>query len=303
MTERFILKSDVDGLDISVVVVSPEKVSTKMALQLAHGMCGCKERFMPFMEYMASKGVLCVANDHRGHGESVRQTDDLGYMYEGGADAMVEDMAQISRWIRSYHAGIPLYLLGHSMGSLAARVYAQRHDELIDGLIVCGSPSWNPLSRAAYAMSVALEAVGAERMRPSLLSNLTSWMYNRRFASEGHNAWTCSDPEVRKSFRDNPRCNYVFTVNGTKNLMSLMMDTYRNGEWAMHNDSMPVLFISGEDDPCMISESRFHEAAKDMYRHGYHNVSSAIYGGMRHEILNEKEKENVWNDILLFMDS
>lgn len=84
MTERFILKSDVDALDISVVVVSPEEVSPKMALQLAHGMCGCKERFMPFMEYMASKGVLCVANDHRGHGESVRQTDDLGYMYEGG---------------------------------------------------------------------------------------------------------------------------------------------------------------------------------------------------------------------------
>ena len=117
MTERFILKSDVDALDISVVVVSPEEGSPKMALQLAHGMCGCKERFMPFMEYMASKGVLCVANDHRGHGESVRKTDDLGYMYEGGADAMVEDMAQISRWIHSCHAGIPLYLLGHSMGS------------------------------------------------------------------------------------------------------------------------------------------------------------------------------------------
>ena len=302
MTERFTIRSDADSLDISVMTVAPEEGNIKAVLQLAHGMCGCKERFMPFMEYMARNGIMCVANDHRGHGESVRTSRDLGYMYEGGADAMVEDMAQISMWIHSRYDGLPLYLLGHSMGSLAARVYAQRHDELIDGLIVCGSPSWNPLSRAGYAMSVALEAVGADRMRPSLLSNLISWMYNRRFSSEGRNAWTCSDPEVRKSFRNNPRCNYVFTVNGTKNLMALLIDTYCNEDWCMHNSDLPILFLSGEDDPCMINEERLHDAAKEMCRHGYHNVSSAIYGGMRHEILNEKKKENVWNDILLFMD-
>ena len=83
MTERFTIRSDADSLDISVMTVAPEEGSIKAVLQLSHGMCGCKERFMPFMEYMARNGIMCVANDHRGHGESVRTSRDLGYMYEG----------------------------------------------------------------------------------------------------------------------------------------------------------------------------------------------------------------------------
>ena len=102
MINEMILPSRIDGLGISVLVVRPED-KPKAVIQLAHGVCGCKERFLPFMEYMAHKGILCVAKDHRGHGESVRKTDDLGYMYDEGTDAMVEDMAQISRWIHSCH--------------------------------------------------------------------------------------------------------------------------------------------------------------------------------------------------------
>ena len=303
MTERFTLKTEIDGLDISVIGVVPREGNPKMVLQLAHGMCGCKERFLPFMEYMAMNGVACVANDHRGHGESVRNTSDLGYMYEGGGYALVEDMAQLTGWIRGRYEGIPLYLLGHSMGSMAARVYVQTHDELIDGLILCGSPSWNPLSGVGYVLTEIMAASGLDRMRPSLLSGLTSKIYNRRFASEGADAWTCSDAEVRRAFKANPSCNYVFTVNGMHNLLGLMRNTYRSGIWNMYHPDLKVIFLSGEDDPCMISEKKFHDAVKDMYGHGYHNISSAIYGGMRHEILNEKEKENVWRDILLFMES
>lgn len=302
-TQNFRLLSRYDGLGISVMAALPDVGKPVMALQLTHGMCGCKERFLPFMEYMASNGVACIANDLRGHGDSVISSGDLGYMYDGGSKALVSDMAQVTEWIHERFAGIPVFMLGHSMGSLAVRVYLRDHDRDIDGLVICGSPSWNPMARIGYALASLMESMGAGRKRPEFLSNAVSAIYNRRFSSEGRNAWTCSDPDVRKAFRDNPLCNFTFTVNGTKTLLSLMMDAYLSDGWKMSHADMPVIFLSGEDDPCMTSEARFHDAVRNMYNRGYHNISSAIYGGMRHEILNEKEKELVWQDILDFMKS
>ena len=297
------MKSDYDSLPIGVLTSAPPAGQPSVILQLAHGMCGCKERFMPLMEFLSMHDVACVASDLRGHGESVYTREDLGYMYEGGSKALVEDMAQITGWIHQKFPGLPVFLLGHSMGSMAARVYVQKHDQLIDGLIVCGTPGWNPFSHFSYAVTAAMNLMGAGRLRPALLSDSVSAIFNRRFAHEGPRAWTCSDPEVRKDFEKNPVCNYIFTVNGINNLMGLMIMTYREKEWQMSNPEMPILFLSGENDPCMRSEKSFHDAAMNMFRHGYHNVTSALYGGMRHEILNEKDKESVWTDILNFIQS
>lgn len=302
-TKNFTFVSCSDSLPISVLTSMPDDGRPAALLQLAHGMCGCKERFLPFMEYMADNGIGCVANDHRGHGESIRSSGDLGYMYENGGGSLVEDMAQLTSLIYDAFPGTPVFLLGHSMGSMAARVYTQRHDDLIDGLILCGSPSWTPFAHLGYIFTGAIDIFGGGRLRPAFLSDFVSRQYNRHFSKEGPRAWTCSDPEIRKEFENNPKCNYTFTINGMLNLMELMLMTYRSNDWQMYHPDMPVLFLSGEDDPCSRSEKMFHESAKDMCRHGYGNVSSALYRGMRHEILNEKEKENVWNDILLFIKS
>ena len=84
------IKSMADGLDISVLAVVPDETPYRGILQLVHGMSEYKERYLPFMEYMAKKGYVCVIHDHRGHGKSVRALDDLGYMYGGGADAILK---------------------------------------------------------------------------------------------------------------------------------------------------------------------------------------------------------------------
>ena len=92
------IESEADGLDISVLAVIPEE---HRVLQLVHGMSEYKERYLPFMEYMAKKGYVCVIHDHRGHGKSVRPLDDLGYMYGGGADAILKDIEVVGQEITS----------------------------------------------------------------------------------------------------------------------------------------------------------------------------------------------------------
>lgn len=301
MVSKMKMRSAYDDLDISVMVVRPEG-APRAVVQVVHGLCGCKERFLPFMEFMANKGVACVAGDHRGHGASVKSVDDLGYMYDGGYRALVDDMRMVTNWAHNEFPDIPLYMVSHSMGSMAARVYVKENDSGIDGLVVCGSPSWNPMSVVGLFLSGLMCRLGMSHMRMGLIQKMTSSVYSRRFASEGYQAWTCSDPEERMRLADNPLCNFDLTANGSYNLLSLMRETYNDSPWVVTNPTLPVVFISGEDDPVMVSEKKFHKSAQNLCDRGYVNVTSAIYPAMRHEVLNEIGKEEVWNDILDFMN-
>lgn len=297
MNMNITLHSQYDGLDLSVLVTGPEKAPAAV-LQLTHGMKGCKERFRPFMDYMADHGVVCVANDLRGHGASVKDEKDRGYMYSGGYMALVEDMKVVTDWIHRTYPDLPVYLLGHSMGSLAVRTYMKTHDDAVSGVILCGSPSDSPMAPAALSLARFLSRFSDGRIRTGAIQDMVSWMYNRRFASEGRNAWTCSDAEVRNAFAHNRSCSFDFTANAMVALMSMMKETYSHDGWTMSNPGMPVYFISGSDDPCMRSEAAFHASAQLLADLGYSDVTSAIYPGMRHEVLNEKGKETVWNDVL-----
>ena len=264
-------------------------------------MCSSKERYEVFMKYMAANGIICIASDLRGHGESIRCKNDLGYMYKGGYKALVSDLRQVCCWGHSKFPKLPYYLLGHSMGSLAVRLLARQDDTGLAGLIICGSPSWDPRSIIGKWIARTGCAMGLEHIRPKILFDIVSNRYNRRFASEGPLSWTCSDPTARQSFIENPLYNFTFTMNGTYNLLALMGDIYKTASWKVANPSLPIIFISGEDDPCLINEQKFHRAAYQMCKAGYKNVSSVLYPKMRHEVLNDIDKTTVWNEILTFI--
>lgn len=294
------LKSAFDGMNLSAVVVEPDQQKPEAVLQIAHGLCGCKERYMPFMEYMAEHGVACVACDHRGHGKSVRSKSDLGYM-DGGYMALVEDMKNVTDWTVEHFHDVPIVLLGHSMGSMAARIYAKKYDWELSGLILCGSPGYNVMARPIMLLTGLICTFNNGRMRPAFLQELTSSRFNRKFASEGRLAWICSDAAVRKDVIDNPLTNYSITANMMHNVLAMMVQAYSRRGWTVKNPELPITFLSGEDDAAMHGEKKLHDAAKLMSSMGYNNVTAAIFSEMRHEILNEVEKEVVWDDILSFI--
>lgn len=297
------LVSTTDGLEISVLYLCPVSGAPKGIVQLVHGMCEHKERYVPFMEYLAANGFASVIHDHRGHGESVKSSDDLGYFYEGGAKAMVYDIKMVTDWAKSAFPGLSLVLFGHSMGSMAVRSYTKRFDSELSGLVVCGSPSYNPgLVLGKFLASLNSKVFG-KRHRPRLIQNMAFGAFNRNFRNESsHNAWICSDPEIVRAYDNDPLCTFQFTSDGFLNLFRLMQDAYSLKGWKCTSPDLPVLFISGDKDPCMADLDRFDEAVEKMRKTGYRHVSSILYPGMRHEILNEAGKERVWADVLEFCD-
>ncbi len=298
MTEKIKISSKSDDLKLSLLVVEPES-APKAVFQLVHGMAEHKERYLPFMEFLASKGYASVIHDHRGHGESVLSAEDQGYFYRGGWKALVEDVHSVNEWVHSRWSGLPVVLFGHSMGSMAVRSYAKRYDSTISALWVCGCPSYNAGAKAGILLSRLIGAVKGDRFRSNLIQKIGFGGYAKAFKGETSPAcWVCSDPEAVKAYDADPLCGYVFTVNGFEGLFSLMEDCYSLKGWKVERPGLPVRFISGADDPCAISEKAFEGAVENIRKVGYTDVKSRRYEGMRHEILNERRKEQVWNDIL-----
>lgn len=291
--------SEQDGLKIKGLLIAHEK--PKAVLQIAHGMCEHKERYISFMEYMAEHQFACVINDHRGHGGSVKKEEDLGYFYENGGQALVEDLHQITVRMKERFAGLPYGLFGHSMGSLAVRCYAKKYDAAIDGLIVCGCPSEKDLVSLGQAINKVVQKYKGDHGRSDVLDDLFFGSFDKAFAHEGvPHAWICSDRAVVDAYNEDKLCNFTFTLNGYEALLWLVRNTYSESGWRMDNPSLPIHFISGAEDTCRLQDKKFQDAVDLMRKVGYINVDSHLYPHMRHEILNEIGKEEVYEDILDF---
>lgn len=300
--KEFKFFSESDKLEIDCMAVAPVG-KIKGVLQLVHGMCEHKERYYDFMKYIAEKGYLCVIHDNRGHGKSVVSDADLGYFYDGGFRAMVEDIHTLTEKVKEHVDNVPYYLLGHSMGSLAVRCYLKKYDAEIDGLIVVGSPSEQMGIAAGLGIAKLLEKLKGGHAHSKLLDYLViNSAFERRFRAEKLlHSWICSDREVVLAYNADRYCNFCFTINGYINLIELVQETYSKEGFLMNNPKLPIMFLSGKDDPCNINPSHFGRSVHFLKEAGYENVEARLYGNMRHEILNEKSKKRVYRDIYDFI--
>lgn len=302
--EILTLYSKCDGLPLSVAIFAPDTDDEiKGIFQISHGMAEHKERYFPFMEYLASRGYAAVINDHRGHGASVRSKDDLGYFYDESGCYITEDLHQITQDIKTHLPGKPVYLFGHSMGSLVVRNYIKKYDDRIAKLIVCGSPSKNPLIGAALMLTAIMKAFKGDKYRSGIIQELAFGAYLKNIDKPiSKNAWLSANGENVKKYDSDELCGYVFTLNGFRNLFLLMKRIYLSDGWDLKNRELPIFFIAGSDDPVIASEAKWNESQGFLRKIGYTKVKGKLYRGARHEILNEDIKEEVYDDILGFIE-
>ena len=290
----------IEDLPIVTKVYHPdENTARKGAIQFVHGMCETKERYQRVIKYFTDRGFVCVISDSRGHGENVEFEKDLGYIGDDGANLLVEDVHAVTIFIKNIYPDLPITLLGHSMGSLLVRAYVKKYDNDIDFLVVMGSPSIRFFRHFGLGFIEFVSLFKDEHEKDSFINHFMVGSYSKKFASENvPNSWICSDMKVVEAYNNMPKCGFMFTLNGHKTLCKLQIMVYSKKNWKMNNKNLRIFFVSGEDDPCMISEEVFDKSVNVMRKVGYKKVESKLYKGMRHEILNEQGYIEVLEDIL-----
>lgn len=302
---EFTLQSKYDNLALSCAEYTAEGVTqtnAKGVVQIVHGMCEYKERYEGFIDYLTQNGYVVFAHDHRGHGGSVTANENLGYFGDKKGEAIVDDAALVTDEIRRLYPGLSVTLFGHSMGSLVVRAYIQKYEEKIDKLIVCGSPSKNSLAGVGLMLNGVISAFRGKKYRSRLMANACTGGGDDKFPGEGKNAWLTRDKTVVEKYNADEKCNFVFSCNGFSNLLHLVKNAYKKKKYPAKHSDLPIFFMAGADDPVIGSEKKWLEAQQFLRDVGYKNVTGKLYPKMRHEILNELGKEEVYADALAFIE-
>ena len=302
---EFTLQSKYDNLALSCAEYTAEggtQTNAKGVVQIVHGMCEYKERYEGFIDYLTQNGYIVFAHDHRGHGGSVTANENLGYFGDKKGEAIVDDAALVTDEIRRLYPGLSVTLFGHSMGSLVVRAYIQKYEEKIDKLIVCGSPSKNSLAGFGLMLNGVISAFRGKKYRSRLMANASTGGGDGKFPGEGKNAWLTRDKTVVEKYNADEKCNFVFSCNGFSNLLHLVKNAYKKKKYPAKHSDLPIFFMAGADDPVIGSEKKWLAAQQFLRDVGYKNVTGKLYPKMRHEILNELGKEEVYADALAFIE-
>lgn len=287
------------GTKIHGVRWKPDTGKIMGILQISHGMVEYIERYDGFAEYMTQQGFIVMGHDHLGHGASVVSKEYWGYFSpQNGSDILVEDMNCLRTMTQKEYPNLPYFMLGHSMGSFLLRKYLSKYGENLQGAIIMGTGNQpDKMVQMGKKVCKFLAFFRGWNHRSRMVNHMVSSGNNKRFAGEGVSAWLTKDKEKVAAYNSDPRCDFIFTLNGFYNLF----DTIHYVNQQEHIDAipkeLPLFLVSGQDDPVGNYGAGVKEVYETYEKAGIEDITWKLYPSDRHEILNELDKEKVYEDI------
>ena len=287
-----------EGYKLSLAVFPVEK--PKAVLQMVHGMQEHKERYYSFIEYLNKNGYAVVISDMRGHGEDA---PNLGHIADKkGEKILIEDQNRIYNYIKENFKDVPVYLFGHSMGSIISRVLLQESSANYKKVILSGYVAPNPASPVAVLLGNIVKCFGAKKYS-KLLANLALGPYSKAVKDRKTELdWLSANEENVQNYINDPLCGFPFTNGSFSALFHLLNAMGKAKKYVNVNKELPFLLAGGEDDPCTAGEKGRANSKKVLEKAGFVNFEVATFKGMRHEILNELDKEQVYKTMLEFLN-
>lgn len=293
-----------DGVhNLSGVVYLPNG-EVKGLFHVVHGMTEHMARYDRFLSDMAAEGWISFGYDHLGHGKTVNDASELGYIAkEKGWELLAKDVKAYSDAVRLQFGDekMPLCLMGHSMGSFVVRLAAERFVKP-QRLIVMGTGGPNPAAGVGLALIELIKAFKGDKHVSRLIDNIAFGSYNKRFGGDipdDPKLWLTGDESVRRAYYADPYCTFNFTVSAMGDLIRLIKYTNAVDWYQKLPKEMPVLLVSGEEDPVGNYGKGVKEVEAGLKKQGV-NVSCILYKNARHEILNDFTYETVLSDIIDF---
>ena len=295
-----------DGIHTLAGMVYVPEGEAKGFFHIVHGMTEHITRYDRIMSDLADAGYICFGYDHLGHGKTVKDKSELGYIAKKkGYDLLCRDVLVFSDAVRGEldpEKKLPYYLMGHSMGSFVVRLATEKYARP-DKLIVMGTGGSNPAAGAGIALIEIIKLFKGDKHISKLIYDLAFGGYNNKFKNDENassQSWLSTDLEIRKKYMEDDYCTFKFTVSAMGDLMRLLKYSNR-AAWFKKLPKIPVLLVAGENDPVGNYGKGVLEVENKLGKRG-HDVKCVLYKGARHEILNDFCYDEVKGDIIDFIN-
>ena len=277
----------------------------KAVVQLAHGMGEHIGRYEDFAQFLNRGGFSVYGADHRGHGKSSIPSS-YGHMGKNGWDACLDDMAELAGIARAQNSEKPLFLLGHSMGAALSQQLLTDIEIPYDGVILSGSPGFVSPMLAKLGRGVArFESWRrTEASHSGLLKAMVFDGNNKAFKSQAVTGyeWLSRDTQAVQKYVEDPACGFVLSNGSMAEFFAGLLAGQDVGALAAIPKSLPMLIMSGSADP-VHDDIKNLRAMRLAYEQQGLKPSYTLYPGGRHEMLNESNWEQVYADILAWLNA
>ena len=283
------------------VYVWDEVKSPKAVVQIAHGMAEDAARYEDFAKFLNKNGYIVLADDHRGHGKTAQGK--LGIVPDGDCYFdTIEDMALLTDYAKDKYK-LPVILFGHSYGSFLSQGYIEKHSDKIVSCVLCGSARMDiPDAKLGGMVANVQTALFGKDKPAKMIAQMSFGNYEKPFKEEGKtNAWLNRDPAEVDKYNANPMCGYILSLGFYKSFFNGLKQIYGDSPKQIRAD-LPIFIISGDKDP-VGGMGELVKNLYNMYKGFGFNVDMKLYKDARHEILNEINKEEVYEDVLKFFEA
>lgn len=282
-----------DGRKINITSWTSEHA--KAYLHICHGMAEHIDRYLNFAEEMASNGLNVFYHNHRGHGEN----EILGHYDDNeGWLKTIQDICCVQDEIIK-DKSLPLFLLGHSMGSFIAQGFSIRHGDRLSGLILSGTNYQHPFMYYAGRLVASIEKKRIGASTPSkTMDTLSFASFNNHFKPARTDFdWLSRDEQEVDRYINDPLCGFPCSPETWIQLLSGLIEISNKNNLAQVPHKLPIYLFGGDKDPVGRLGKGIPALAQKLRQTGHDNVTTKLYKDGRHEMLNETCKEQVYNDI------
>ncbi len=295
-----------DAVELKVHFCLPDNNKPDKIVVLHHGMAEHSSRYTYVAQKFTEKNKAFVHYDMRGHGETARSDEELGFLADkDGFNTVTRDLLTVINTVKEKFPDLPVFLLGHSFGSFVSQNFIEQFGSEINGCILSGTAG----PRLGLGLSLYLAAgliclFQGKKARSKFLTWCSFGSYNEHFPDEDPAKlnWISSDKAAIDSYMNDKFCGFMVTNAFYRDLGYALSTIHLRRRMKKIPKNLPVLIYCGTDDPV----GSYTKTVKNLYKcykkYGIQDVTEKYYPGGRHEMFNEVNKDEVIADVLAWLE-
>ncbi len=278
----------------------------KALIQIAHGITEHMGRYEAMAAYFTERGYAIAGHDQLGHGRSLDVQEPLP-MYFGPTGSwrfVVRDLESCVQLLKTKFPGAPHCLLGFSLGSFAVRCLLGERPDAANAAIWAGTGQTSGAERwFAGTIAKREEKRFGDKKGTPMLQKLTMDTYNQKFKPcRTGSDWLCANPAAVDEYIADPLCGEGFTVGAFRELLTGMAISASDAHVAKMNPALPILLVSGAEDPVGSFGKGVNAVEAQLKRHGFVDVEKQLFAGMRHDLFRESVCLDVYECMLNWLE-